>query len=476
MKDGKKRQLVFKSIRMEDAGNYSCRTNADETACELIVDFENKFKKPLQDQTTFERQPATFEVELVDPEAPLTWFINGEEVKPGDNIEIVKQGAVHKLIIKEAAVAHEGEVKAVCGNLETSCQLSVGEGEKPPSIKPEEPIEGPVTKPLIFDVPYSVPGARISKVDAKLLKDGKPMSAKDVEVKILDKKVIYTIKKPSREQTGKYTIKMNNKAGVSTKEVKINMQDKPSPPTNFEVSEIFSTSCVLTFGPPKDDGGLPLTYYTIERQDFAVKGGWSQVAEIPADEPLRFKCEDLENKKQYKFKILISNKLGASDPNIHPKVILAKDPWDEPGKILHVEVMDWGPNHADLRWSRPESDGGSPITGYIIESRVRPPSSAFLCHPLSVPFSIPYSCPFFTLYLLFPSALPLCPFFTLLYGVFSFRTSSMSLNHFFCSLGHLLQHPFSTFSYVLSCSLQHFFVFVPFLVPSLCLYILCMLL
>uniref|UniRef100_A0A0P4WHJ2 Immunoglobulin I-set domain-containing protein n=1 Tax=Scylla olivacea TaxID=85551 RepID=A0A0P4WHJ2_SCYOL len=155
MKDGRKRQLVFKSIAMEDAGNYSCRTNADETACETIVQFENKFKKPLQDQMTYERQPATFEVELVDPDAPLTWFIKGEEVKPGDNFEIVKNGAVHKLIIKEAAMDHEGEIKAVCGNLETSCQLSVGEGEKPPSIKPEEPIEGPVSKPLTFDVPYT---------------------------------------------------------------------------------------------------------------------------------------------------------------------------------------------------------------------------------------------------------------------------------------------------------------------------------
>lgn len=43
-------------------------------------------------------------------------------------------------------------------------------------------------------------------------------------------------------------------------------------PSTSQVSEIFSTSCLLTWGPPKDDGGLPLTYYTVERQDFAVKG------------------------------------------------------------------------------------------------------------------------------------------------------------------------------------------------------------
>lgn len=72
-------------------------------------------------------------------------------------------------------------------------------------------------------------------MDAKLLKDGKPISPKEVEVNVMDKKVVYTIKKPSRDQTGKYTIKMSNKAGSSTKEVKINMQDKPSPPTTFEV-------------------------------------------------------------------------------------------------------------------------------------------------------------------------------------------------------------------------------------------------
>lgn len=40
----------------------------------------------------------------------------------------------------------------------------------------------------------------------------------------------------------------------------------------FQVTEIFSTSCMFSFGPPKDDGGLPLTFYTVERQDFSLKG------------------------------------------------------------------------------------------------------------------------------------------------------------------------------------------------------------
>ena len=37
LSDGRKRQLVFKGIQMSDAGNYSCKTNADETTAEIIV-------------------------------------------------------------------------------------------------------------------------------------------------------------------------------------------------------------------------------------------------------------------------------------------------------------------------------------------------------------------------------------------------------------------------------------------------------
>ena len=58
-------------------------------------------------------------------------------------------------------------------------------------------------------------------------------------------------------------------------------------------------------------------------------GGWSQIAEIPADEPLKFKCEDLQNKQQYKFRVSASNRLGPSEPAMLPKTILAKDPWGE---------------------------------------------------------------------------------------------------------------------------------------------------
>lgn len=46
---------------------------------------------------------------------------------------------------------------------------------------------------------------------------------------------------------------------------------------------------------------------------------------------------------------------------------MAKDPWDEPSKPNNVELVDWDKDHADLKWLKPDNDGGAPITGYVIE-------------------------------------------------------------------------------------------------------------
>lgn len=47
--------------------------------------------------------------------------------------------------------------------------------------------------------------------------------------------------------------------------------------------------------------------------------------------------------------------------------IIAKEPYDAPGKTGKPEVVDWSKNHADLKWTPPINDGGSPIEEYIVE-------------------------------------------------------------------------------------------------------------
>lgn len=42
---------------------------------------------------------------------------------------------------------------------------------------------------------------------------------------------------------------------------------------------------------------------------------------------------------------------------------------DEPGKPGKPVATDWDKHHIDLKWPAPSSDGGDPITSYIIEKK-----------------------------------------------------------------------------------------------------------
>lgn len=175
----------------------------------------------------------------------------------------------------------------------------------------------------------TVDGTRQTPIEGKLIKDGKALPAKEVEVIVQQDKILFKIKKPAREASGKYQIKLSNAQGEDTKDVSITMQSVPTAPQDVTVTEVFQTSCTVGWKLPQDDGGSPIVKYIIERQDMSLKAGWDNVAEVPVGQPLTYKVEDLIPKKTYKFRIRAVNKVGSSEPGLFAKPVLAKDPWGE---------------------------------------------------------------------------------------------------------------------------------------------------
>ena len=197
--------------------------------------------------------------------------------------------------------------------------------------------------------------------------NGVPVSAKDVEIVVKEDKIVITFKKPTRESSGNYDFSLANSQGEAKTPLKINFVDVPSPPEGpLEVTDMFRDRCKLAWKPPKDTGGLPLLHYVVERQDLAVRGGWTEVG---TTEDCKMDVTDLAHKKEYKFRVRAVNKKGASEPLTAPKTYVAKDPYDEPSKPKDVEVVDWDKDHVDLKWKPPDKDGGSPIEKYVIESK-----------------------------------------------------------------------------------------------------------
>jgi len=44
---------------------------------------------------------------------------------------------------------------------------------------------------------------------------------------------------------------------------------------------------------------------------------------------------------------------------------------DPPGKPGTPEIVDWDVDRVDLKWTAPASNGGMPITAYVIEKKER---------------------------------------------------------------------------------------------------------
>lgn len=56
------------------------------------------------------------------------------------------------------------------------------------------------------------------------MKDGKALPLKDVEIVVGEDKITFKIKKPSRDQSGVYQVKISNNQGEEVNDVNINMQ------------------------------------------------------------------------------------------------------------------------------------------------------------------------------------------------------------------------------------------------------------
>lgn len=91
----------------------------------------------------------------------------------------------------------------------------------------------------------------------------------------------------------------------------------------------------------------------------------------------------LIHRKEYLFRVKAVNSIGESDPLETPNSIVARNEFDEPDAPERPDILDWDEDHVDLQWEKPKSDGGSPLTGYIIQKKER--GSPYWSNAMTVP-------------------------------------------------------------------------------------------
>lgn len=89
-------------------------------------------------------------------------------------------------------------------------------------------------------------------------------------------------------------------------------KDKPTVPKGpIDCSDFTKESVRLTWREPEDDGGVPITGYTVEKKD-AKKDNWSEA--IRNTPSLSGVVNNLTYGKDYVFRVVAVNSIGSSPP------------------------------------------------------------------------------------------------------------------------------------------------------------------
>lgn len=129
--------------------------------------------------------------------------------------------------------------------------------------------------------------------------------------------------------------------------------------------DVHKEGCKLKWNKPKDDGGLPLTAYVVEKMDIAT-GRWVPAGRVDPSKT-EHNVTGLEPNHKYQFRVKAINEEGESPALETDHDVLAKNPYDPPAPPGLPEIADWNENSVQLKWEPPIRDNGAPITGYIIE-------------------------------------------------------------------------------------------------------------
>lgn len=110
------------------------------------------------------------------------------------------------------------------------------------------------------------------------------------------------------------------------------------------------------------DGGAPVNNYIIERREASMRAYKTVTSKCSKTS---YKIDGLMEGMLYYFRVLPENIYGIGEPCETPDITLVCEVPLPPHKL---EVVDVTKSTVTLGWEKPEHDGGSRLTGYVIEA------------------------------------------------------------------------------------------------------------
>lgn len=144
--------------------------------------------------------------------------------------------------------------------------------------------------------------------------------------------------------------------------------NEPGAPRDARVTDMDRDSVTLVWDRPTDDGGNKIKGYLVEARLAEVDEPWKQVNKSLCKDQNYTVPRLIENKK-YEFRVKAVNDAGAGKPSDSTGAVLIRRKFTVPEAPGIPDIVKIGRSYVDLKWAPPVSDGGSKITGYMVERR-----------------------------------------------------------------------------------------------------------
>ncbi|XP_061702428.1 myosin binding protein Ca [Syngnathoides biaculeatus] len=193
----------------------------------------------------------------------------------------------------------------------TLCQgVTIREIMEHPKIRLPRQLRTRLIKVVGEKVNLVIPFQGKPRPVATWFKDGVPLEDRSVGTRSSEVDSIFFIRSAERVHSGTYTLAVQIENVEDRADIRIQVVEKPGPPLEVRVIDVWGFNASLDWKPPKDDGNAEIIGYTIQKADMKTKD-WFTVYEHNR----RPNCtvSDLVIGNEYSFRVFSENVCGLSE-------------------------------------------------------------------------------------------------------------------------------------------------------------------